>query len=69
MFPKNKLSHFQADFTTTKATNFQKRLLPVHLASALNAKKIIVSNAAGAINTRFKVGDLMVIDDVFRLFP
>jgi len=43
-------------------------VLPVHLAKAFNAKKLIVSNAAGAINTRFNVGDLMVIDDIFRVF-
>ena len=43
-------------------------VLPVHLAKAFSAKKLIVSNAAGAINTNFKVGDLMVIDDVFRVF-
>lgn len=43
-------------------------VLPVHLAKAFRANKLIVSNAAGAINTRFKVGDLMVIDDLFRVF-
>lgn len=43
-------------------------VLPVHIAAAFNAKKLIVSNAAGAINTNFSIGDLMVIDDVFRLF-
>lgn len=43
-------------------------VLPVHIAKAFNANKLIVSNAAGAINTSFSIGDLMVIDDVFRLF-
>lgn len=43
-------------------------VLPVHIAAAFKAKKLIVSNAAGAINTRFSIGDLMVIDDIFRLF-
>ena len=59
---------FSGRFHHYEGHKFSKTVLPVHLASAFNAKKIIVSNAAGAINTRFKVGDLMVIDDVFRLF-
>lgn len=43
-------------------------ILPVQIAKSLNADKLIISNAAGAINSNFKVGDLMVIDDIFRLF-
>ena len=59
---------FSGRFHHYEGHDFSKTVLPVHLAIAFNAKKIIVSNAAGAINTRFKVGDLMVIDDIFRLF-
>lgn len=43
-------------------------ILPVQIAKFLHAKKLIISNAAGAINTSFTIGDLMVIDDIFRLF-
>ena len=59
---------FSGRFHHYEGHDFVKAALPVHLAKAFNAKKVIVSNAAGAINTNFKVGDLMVIDDVFRPF-
>lgn len=36
-------------------------IIPVHLAAKLNCKKIILTNAAGGINTNFKPGDLMLI--------
>lgn len=36
-------------------------LVPIHLAAKLNCKKIILTNAAGGINTNFKPGDLMLI--------
>ena len=59
---------FSGRFHHYEGYPLSKTVLPVHLAKAFNAKKLIVSNAAGAINTSFKVGDLMVIDDVFRVF-
>lgn len=59
---------FSGRFHFYEGHPFSKTVLPVHLAGAFGVKKIIVSNAAGAINTQFNVGDLMVIDDVFRLF-
>lgn len=59
---------FSGRFHHYEGHPFSKTVLPVHLASTFNANKLIISNAAGAINTGFKVGDLMVIDDVFRLF-
>lgn len=37
--------------------------LPVRVMAALGAKILIVSNAAGAVNTKFRAGQLMVIDD------
>lgn len=36
---------------------------PVHVMHALGAKRLIVSNAAGGVNPKFCVGDLMVIRD------
>ncbi len=36
-------------------------IIPVHLAAKLNCKSIILTNAAGGINTNFKPGDLMLI--------
>lgn len=59
---------FSGRFHRYEGYPFSKTVLPVRLARAFDAKKLIISNAAGAINTGFKVGDLMVIDNVFRLF-
>ncbi len=59
---------FSGRFHRYEGHPYSKTVLPVQLAHAFDAKKLIISNAAGAINTGFKVGDLMVIDDVFRLF-
>ncbi len=61
-----KIIAFSGRFHHYEGYPLSKTVLPVRLAKAFNAKKLIVSNAAGAINTSFKVGDLMVIDDIFR---
>lgn len=57
---------FAGRFHHYEGFTFQQTALPVYVASALEADKLIISNAAGAINTSFKVGDLMVIEDVMR---
>ncbi|MDX1590686.1 MAG: purine-nucleoside phosphorylase [Balneolaceae bacterium] len=59
---------FSGRFHHYEGHPFYRTVLPVYLAHMFDAKKLIISNAAGAINTRFKVGDLMVIDDLIRLF-
>ncbi|GAK02346.1 purine nucleoside phosphorylase [Geomicrobium sp. JCM 19037] len=38
-------------------------VLPVQVMADLGAKTLIVSNAAGGVNTNFSPGDLMLIDD------
>lgn len=40
---------------------------PVRIMKRLGIKKLLVSNAAGAINLNFKKGDLMLIDDHINL--
>jgi purine-nucleoside phosphorylase len=45
----------------------ERTVIPVRLATAFNAESLVVSNAAGSINTRFSVGDLMLIDDFMRI--
>jgi len=59
---------FSGRFHHYEGHSFAKAVLPVRLSHAFNVNKIIISNAAGAINTNFKVGDLMVIDDILRPF-
>lgn len=41
--------------------------LPVRAATALGARTLIVTNAAGGINRAFRPGDLMIIDDHINL--
>jgi purine-nucleoside phosphorylase len=38
-------------------------MLPTFVMRALGAKTLLLTNAAGAVNPRFKVGDVMVIED------
>jgi len=57
---------FSGRFHFYEGYEFQKTVLPVHLAYAFNAEKLLVSNAAGGINLDFRVGDLMVIEDIIK---
>lgn len=57
---------FSGRFHHYEGFSFEQTAIPVYLAKALTAKKLIISNAAGAINTSFSVGDLMVIESVIR---
>ena len=57
---------FSGRFHHYEGFSFEEAATPVYLAHLLDANKLIVSNAAGAINTSFSVGDLMVIKDVIR---
>lgn len=43
--------------------------LPVRVMKLLGIETLLVSNAAGGINTSFQVGDLMVITDHINLLP
>ena len=61
-----KIIAFSGRFHHYEGYTFEQIVLPVYLAGALNSGKLIISNAAGAVNARFKVGDLMVIEDVIR---
>ena len=49
-------AHRYEGFTDTQLS------LPIHCLHAMGAKSLIVTNAAGGLNPRFCVGDLMLID-------
>lgn len=57
---------FSGRFHYYEGFSFEQTAIPVYLTKALDAQKLIISNAAGAINTDFRVGDLMVIDAIIR---
>jgi purine-nucleoside phosphorylase len=42
---------------------------PVRVMYELGIKTLFVSNAAGGMNPKFKIGDLMIIDDHINFFP
>ena len=46
---------------------FEMLTLPIRLFKLLGVKKTIVTNAAGAVNTQFNVGDIMIINDHLKL--
>lgn len=43
--------------------SFEDTNFPIRLAKVIGIKTVIVTNAAGGINSNFKVGDLMLIND------
>ena len=47
--------------------SFEQLAAPVRVLKLIGAKKLIVTNAAGAVNTSFKVGDIMIINDHIKL--
>ncbi|MDR9365253.1 MAG: purine-nucleoside phosphorylase [Balneolaceae bacterium] len=64
----HKVMVFSGRFHHYEGHPFATTVLPIHVAKLFSTKKIIISNAAGAVNPNFKIGNLMVINDVFRLF-
>lgn len=57
---------FSGRFHRYEGFSFEETHAPVYLVRALNAKKLLISNAAGAINTSFKTGDLVIIESILR---
>lgn len=45
----------------------QRCTLPIRIFKLLGVQKLIVTNAAGAVNEKFRSGDLMIIDDHLNL--
>ncbi|MNY35618.1 Purine nucleoside phosphorylase 1 [compost metagenome] len=43
--------------------NMQQITFPIRAMKALGIKRLFVSNAAGSLNSDFKKGDLMIIND------
>ena len=47
--------------------SLQKITLPVRVMKRLGAKLLIVSQAVGGLNTRYRAGEIMIIDDQINL--
>lgn len=46
---------------------FEMLTLPIRLFKLVGVKKTIITNAAGAVNTEYNVGDIMIIKDHLKL--
>ncbi len=57
----------QGRFHFYEGYNMDEIVFPVRVMKLLGIEKLLVSNAAGAINTNFKKGDLMMITDHINL--
>ena len=59
----------QGRFHYYEGYTMQQVTFPVRVMKLLGVKNLLVSNAAGGINTNFKVGDLMIIRDHINMMP
>lgn len=57
----------QGRFHLYEGYSLQDVTFPIRILKALGIQKLLISNAAGAINLSFKKGDLMLIDDHINL--
>lgn len=58
----------QGRLHTYEGWSFQDVTYPVRVLRLLGAEKMVVTNAAGAVNTAFSAGDIMLITDHIKLF-
>lgn len=49
--------------------DMQQIIFPVRVMKMLGIKKLLVSNASGALNPAYRKGDLMIINDHINLLP
>lgn len=59
----------QGRFHFYEGYDMQQVTFPVRVMQLLGFKYLFVSNAAGGMNSSFRVGDIMLIEDHINLFP
>lgn len=64
-----KIIALQGRFHYYEGYNMQEVTFPIRVLKALGVKYLIVSNAAGGMNSSFDIGDIMLIEDHINLFP
>lgn len=47
--------------------DFEQLVIPVRVMKLCGVKKLILTNAAGAVNTEYNIGDIMIIKDHIKL--
>lgn len=63
-----KVAVMQGRMHTYEGYTLQDVVFPIRVLRLLGLKTLILTNAAGAINTEFNVGDIMLIKDHIKLF-
>ena len=63
-----KVAVMQGRLHTYEGWSFADVSYPVRVLRLLGAEVLVVTNAAGAVNTAFSVGDIMLITDHIKLF-
>ena len=58
---------FQGRVHFYESGSLDQVVFPVHIAHRLGVRKLIITNAAGGLNSCFSSGDLMIIKDIFNL--
>ena len=64
-----KVMAMQGRFHYYEGYTMQQITYPIRLMKAIGIKYLFISNAAGALNSSFKKGDLMLIEDHINLLP
>lgn len=54
-------------FHSYEGYEFEQLVLPIRLFKLLGVQKTIITNAAGAVNTSYNVGDVMIVKDHLKL--
>ena len=63
----NQVVALQGRFHLYEGYDLKDITFPIYVLNSLGVKKIIVTNACGGINEKFKPGDLMIIEDHINL--
>ncbi len=66
-FQDKKVVIMQGRFHLYEGYDFQDVTYPIRIMHQLGIKKLLISNASGAVNLDFKKGELMLIDDHINL--
>ncbi len=54
-------------FHSYEGYDFEQLVIPIRLFKLLGVKATILTNAAGAVNKSYNVGDIMIVDDHIKL--
>lgn len=64
-----KVLAMQGRFHYYEGYSMQQITMPVRVMKTLGVEHLLISNAAGNLNNKWKKGDLMMLDDHINLFP